>query len=276
MSERIHALAKLLFDKNSIDECDPEEIRKLASKYPYFAPAQFLLLQKLKQQNAPEYNEQWQKAVLYYHDPLQFEYFISSEKFYTDPATLALRANAAPDANIIDTETSDSRDEAGVTEPLIEIPAPDDNVEAKPSDSMKEETVVEEKNLNQQESPADFVFEPFHTVDYFASQGIKPSQEPPSDAFGKQVKSFTEWLKTMKRLPAADVAKNVDTVAEKKVVNMATHSVDKTEVVTEAMAEVWLKQGNNEKAIEIFRKLSLLNPSKKAFFAAKIDSLKNS
>jgi hypothetical protein len=60
------------------------------------------------------------------------------------------------------------------------------------------------------------------------------------------------------------------------VENLATHSVDDTDVVTEAMAEVWLKQGNIEKAIETYNKLSLLNPAKRAFFAAKIDNLKRS
>jgi hypothetical protein len=40
------------------------------------------------------------------------------------------------------------------------------------------------------------------------------------------------------------------------------------------MAEVWERQGNREKAMEVYNKLSLLNPSKRAYFAAKIDSLK--
>jgi hypothetical protein len=39
------------------------------------------------------------------------------------------------------------------------------------------------------------------------------------------------------------------------------------------MAEVWLKQGNKEKAADVYRKLSLRNPSKSAYFAAKIESL---
>jgi hypothetical protein len=40
------------------------------------------------------------------------------------------------------------------------------------------------------------------------------------------------------------------------------------------MAEVCIKQGNNQKAADIYRKLSLQNPSKSAYFAAKIDQLK--
>jgi hypothetical protein len=119
------------------------------------------------------------------------------------------------------------------------------------------------------------VFEPYHTVDYFASQGIKLSQEEVSkDKFGKQLKSFTEWLKTMKRLPAAEQVKSLEPVSEQKIENLAAHSVEGEEVYTETMAEVWVRQGNKEKAMEVYNKLSLLNPSKRAYFAAKIDSLK--
>jgi hypothetical protein len=58
------------------------------------------------------------------------------------------------------------------------------------------------------------------------------------------------------------------------VIQNATSSIEEKEVLTEAMAEVWLKQGNKPKAAEIYYKLSLLNPSKSAYFAAKIDQLK--
>ena len=46
------------------------------------------------------------------------------------------------------------------------------------------------------------VFTPYHMVDYFASQGIKlVLEDNPADQFGKQLKSFTDWLKVMKKLP---------------------------------------------------------------------------
>ena len=118
-------------------------------------------------------------------------------------------------------------------------------------------------------------FEPFHTVDYFASQGIKLSQEEISkDKFGRQLKSFTEWLKTMKRLPVQAPA--LDASVEKNLEHLAEDSVHNPEVVTETMAEVWLKQGNREKAIETYNKLSLLNPLKRDYFAALIENLKRS
>jgi len=140
--------------------------------------------------------------------------------------------------------------------PIIKLPTFDPNAPANPSLS-------------------DITFEPFHTVDYFASQGIKLSQtEASNDRFGKQVKSFTEWLKTMKKLPTTAITQNTDGVGEKKVANLAAHSLQNADVVTESMAEVWVKQGNIQKASEVYNKLSLQNPSKKAYFAAKIESLK--
>lgn len=90
---------------------------------------------------------------------------------------------------------------------------------------------------------AELTFEPFHTVDYFASQGIKfKEEEKPVDKFGQQLKSFTDWLKAMKRLPVTEITKTVEASSEKKVAQLAEHSITEREVVTETMAEVWEKQ----------------------------------
>ena len=47
--------------------------------------------------------------------------------------------------------------------------------------------------------------DPYHTVDYFASQGIKlVLEKDPKDKLGKQLKSFTQWLKHMKKVGPED------------------------------------------------------------------------
>jgi hypothetical protein len=47
-------------------------------------------------------------------------------------------------------------------------------------------------------------FQSYHTIDYFASQGIRLQQaELTKDKLGQQLKSFTEWLRSMKKLPSA-------------------------------------------------------------------------
>jgi hypothetical protein len=78
----------------------------------------------------------------------------------------------------------------------------------------------------------------------------------------------------MKRVQPAEATPKTGTDGSENVVTLAEHSVKNPEVLTEAMAEVWLKQGNYEKAAEVYHKLSLLNTSKRAYFAAKIDELK--
>lgn len=122
----------------------------------------------------------------------------------------------------------------------------------------------------------DLLFEPYHTVDYFASQGIslsKAESAEPKDNFGKQLRSFTEWLKTMKRLPQASIDKMLTEKEDSRVTADAVHSLETKEVITEAMAEVFEKQGLTEKAADVYRKLSLQNPSKSTYFAAKIEAL---
>lgn len=121
----------------------------------------------------------------------------------------------------------------------------------------------------------ELLFEPFHTVDYFASQGIRfKIDEQPTDKFGQQLKSFTDWIKTMKKLPLSEIGKSVDPKEERKVEQLAGRSLEQQEVVTEAMADIWVKQRNFNKAREVYQKLSLLEPGKSAYFASKIDELK--
>ncbi|MDB5252371.1 MAG: hypothetical protein JWP27_1540 [Flaviaesturariibacter sp.] len=227
--------------QKSFADCSIPELEDLTDRYPYFAPAHFLLLKKYDPASE-EYRRQYQKAILYFHDPLSFD---------------ALLSRPFPDITLDEAPETEDEQIAGE---ILDVTLP----EAAPLPPIEHA------------APADteLTFEPFHTVDYFASQGIKLSAEvAPGDTFGKQVKSFTDWLKTMKRLPATAAAKPIDTVAEKKVENMADHSVQEAEIVTESMAEVWLKQGNRQKAVEVYRKLSLLNPSKRAYFADKIQNL---
>src|SRR6185503_3865521 len=100
-------------------------------------------------------------------------------------------------------------------------------------------------------------------------------EDTPKDRFSQQLKSFTEWLKTIRQLPPQQVAAMSDARSEEKVVQLATHSLEEGNVDTEAMAEVWIKQGQPEKAAAIYRKLSLLNPSKSSYFASLIEKLKN-
>jgi len=121
------------------------------------------------------------------------------------------------------------------------------------------------------------VFTPYHMVDYFASQGIKlVLEDNPPDQFGKQLKSFTDWLKVMKKLPLKHSPGKEDEKENERIRHFAAHSIEERDVLTESMAEVLAKQGMYENAIALFQKLSLIYPPKSAYFASRIEQLKAS
>ncbi|TAL51799.1 MAG: hypothetical protein EPN92_00170 [Chitinophagaceae bacterium] len=266
MNDTMNKLAYSLFQKSSISECSTEEIKTLAEKFPFFATAQLLLTEKLKETKDPAYKNQLQLTSLYFNNPLWLDYILNGEK--TDLPYAA----SSTEQSLKEIPAEDFyNDEIVVTNTRYEIPV---SVLQKEEVSKETGTVIAEKETMVAETEP-LLFEPYHTVDYFASQGIKPVQEEkPADRFGQQLKSFTEWLKTLKRIPVQEIVKAVDTTSEEKVIHLAEHSIEKREVVTEAMAEVWVKQGQPEKAIEVYNKLSLLNPSKSSYFASLIEDLK--
>ena len=152
-------------------------------------------------------------------------------------------------------------------------------------EQLEDELLTEEKEIEPMNIKLNFTtaiattedtisFEPLHTSDYFASVGIKFNEEvKPGDKLGKQLKSFTDWLKTMKKIHNDQLPPQ----SEQSVIviqKMAEKSNTQDEVLTETMADILLQQGKSTKAIEVYKKLSLLNPSKSAYFATKIDRIK--
>jgi hypothetical protein len=299
------ALVKSIFQRESLQDCSLDELQAIAREYPYFVPVQLLLAEKLRTNNNASYNEQLKKISLHFNNPLWLDFLLNGSKtepmtgsenknansnkaidrevrqeYLNTPDTEALKSEAeiieplkeennnVAKQEIITDSTTDGKPEyaetisgqaiqsetelhevnteapldenAGVSENDITEEYREDKAESPGDVNTNSQPAVvgetEQKNdeppltisqpeLNQEPEQNEITFEPYHTVDYFASQG---------------------------------------------------HSVTESEVSTEAMAEVWLKQGNREKAIEIYNKLSLLNPAKSAYFASLAEQLKNS
>ncbi|RNI40044.1 hypothetical protein EFY79_01710 [Hanamia caeni] len=192
------------------------------------------------------------------------------DEAFTDsiPASVEPSADEQPQAN---ENTESEKHNFEVTEEIKDE-------EYNAGNPKEEDTSVSGQNAELEMDTADdepLSFEPLHTVDYFASQGIKLSEDAlNNDQLGKQVKSFTAWLKTMKKLHPGKLPEQNE-VIEKLIQTSSEASNQSVNVLTEAMAEVLVKQGKSEKAVEMYQKLSLLNPSKSAYFAAKIESIKS-
>jgi hypothetical protein len=118
------------------------------------------------------------------------------------------------------------------------------------------------------------VFEPASKTDYFASLGIR-AEDDNREVFGIRQRSFTGWMRTMRPVdPERSRPVSFEDTEETIKLN-AEQSNERHEVVTEAMAEVYEKQGLHRKAIDLYEKLSLRDPAKIAYFAVKIDTLKD-
>lgn len=229
MRKNINSISQHLFFKENIDDVSTEDLSHFISRYPYSAPARFLLAKKkYDSTSSGQVADEVITGGLYFNNPLWYNWQLMNIDTEEEPQVIQVTEAVPPDPD------------KAAGEPVME-------------------------------------FQSYHTIDYFASQGIRLQQaELTKDRLGQQLKSFTEWLRSMKKLPSAEnaVATPEDDTRQQLVIQDAANSIQEKEVVTESMAEVWLKQGNNAKAIEIYEKLSLLNPAKYAYFAAKIDQLK--
>lgn len=310
MNSAIQQLVQSFLQKDDLQQCSVQELQQLAAKYPYSAAIHLLVAQKIKAEHQGSLPTEQPANDIYFHNPFWLDQLLN-EKGTVSIKTKEKELLAAPEP-IIEVIKEEATIEIPAAIPVTEAvetatsyPAPETatlveevvtNTFSK-NDAVTEPVAVtetEETNAVEQEEPAikipafkiepvdpanaTLTFEPYHTVDYFASQGIKFStDEKPKDKFGQQLKSFTEWLKTIKKVPATELG-NVATnqQAEQKVEQLAEKSLTEGDVLTEAMAEVWAKQGNTAKAIITYQKLSLLNPSKSSYFAGLIEQLKQS
>ncbi len=410
-----------LTGKINLESVSKDELRHLTDSCPYFAPAQFLLAAKLKNQNNQGFLPQAQKTVLFFNNPYWMHYQLQSnesdnnliighpvyqeeeyqpklknvieEETHQQPFAIptveevkemmreidqqddiVTEAKPAlvevvdepihvpePIATVETIQEMTSVEIAEQTPPqeiieelIIEEPTPVAVVEeiiaaeAKveetlpiteteiPTTQLKQETILEQNNHQQEEQSQEaikeavaiskeVVFEshtpteeeiaevedaipdehsnkiaailnhqlaefnkpvvgdahlkmdgePFHTVDYFASQGIKVNlEQPPIDRLTSQLRRFTDWLKHIKNVEPDEEDINADPELESAIQGIASSSNEAREIVTETMAEVLEKQGKKDKAIQLYIKLSFLNPDKSAYFASKIQQLK--
>jgi hypothetical protein len=282
----LQEITKAVAGKDSLESCSVQDLKQLAAQYPWFGPAQFLLAKKMHMEADEASVEVIQRTALFFQNPLWFDHLLNdtglagSRELSQPPMPVenSVIMEVPATIEVVVDQTRKHEEIQPIIGTITEISI--DEEEAEEIEDNKGEPLREIPSLKMENidpATAELSFEPYHTVDYFASQGIRAREEErPTDRFSEQLRSFTEWLKTLKRLPPTEVKMPANPNEEKKVEQMAEHSISDREVVTETMAEVWEKQGNHEKALEVYEKLSLLDPSKSSYFAAKIEHLKHS
>jgi len=270
----------------SLPDKTKEELEVITQRYPYFAFAQFLLNQKMKDEQDPNAEKQMQKTALYFSNPFLFHYLITENEWHkVDTSNESLNQVEHPNEELqkenITTATVTEKTEQNINEYQDEFEEEENNGIS--SEEHEKLSKLIEQHLSEFKKPlednGEITIEArvYHTIDYFASQGIKLEPGKISqDMLGTKVKKFTDWLKQIKQTNQNPTDLGTDTETEHLIEKIAQTSNEAKDVVTETMAEVLLKQGKTEKAIQLYKKLSFLNPSKSTYFAAKINELKAS
>ncbi|RYG29693.1 MAG: hypothetical protein EOO01_37850, partial [Chitinophagaceae bacterium] len=151
MQNEINSITQQLFHRE-LNDVSEGDLQEFVFKYPYAAPARFLLAKKKFDNDPAQVSDDIITAGLYFSNPL----WLNKQLTHSEPV---------------------------------------ETVEVAP---------VPEPEAKAEEPASDIVFQSYHTIDYFASQGIRLQQADfTKDKLGQQLKSFTEWLKSMKKLPNA-------------------------------------------------------------------------
>lgn len=253
MTEQISFLSEWLEHPYRLSAAEEQQLEAILARYPYFVPARYVQAGSEYAAGAGFSSDMLHRMQLYSGNWLQF---YEAMKGSTDPK-------------------QEKAETALPEEPAIPV--------------MAEAEAIPE------------LIQPAFVENYFLHQGIAVSDEIPADLEADDEKAllvmmgFDEWLIFLKRKHDRKKSEEEDKAMLKAlwqkeklaaamdeedeeipeaVFEMAINSLDKEDVlVSESLAEIHAKQGKFDKAIEIYKKLSLQNPQKKAYFAAKIDKL---
>ncbi|TAN20357.1 MAG: hypothetical protein EPN37_01640 [Chitinophagaceae bacterium] len=248
-------LLKHLFNSSALDDVSDDRILSLMEQYPYFVHPHWFWA--IKKWNSDHDQNDLKEAGAYTFNPFRLQQYFPEKcitpeekdpEMHDSPGEIPTIINKSSEG-----ETEDKPDET----PAI------------PGENKGEKEPEQKETLSEQ------VIQPLFTQDYFAYTGTNLPEELVNDKKPtmEQLRSFTGWLRTMKRTASYSVDPDQD--KGKVTPESGEDKYEEQEVLTETMAELRVSKGQYDKAIAIYEKLSLSNPEKSAYFAPKIEALKN-
>jgi len=288
---QLSTLNQWLQQPRSLQEPDAQkQLAELIKTYPYFAPAH-MLDAAIKHADRPFAPDMLGKMQLYAGNWLLFH-----ELLQRSAETPVVEAEPVQEAIVIAS--------AAIAEPVII--APEQAEPAHTGHENKVHEVIDNIDMDQNiapATPAEPLIQPVFTEDYFLHQGIAVSEDIPAEMDQQEeedkslmvVMSFSEWLTFFKKKSEKEKEEEEDKKALKSmwqkeklsaameeendeipeaVFEMAVNSITKEEgLISESLAEILIKQGKYDKAVDMYRKLSLRNPQKNTYFAHKIEAI---
>lgn len=222
------------------------ELRNQVARYPYFQTLRLLLLKNLYLLHDPSFHEELRKSALLVADRRVFFYLIEGDKYRLHPQRS--RASSAAAATI-EAGEEDDRTLALINAFLATVPD-----EEQPTSIGLDYAMDYTSFLLTRPDAGD---EAVSAED----EEVKPEIESVEQHL---IDHFLTTYGTAESAPSVEISE-IEVQGPPKISDEGENGC-----FTETLAKIYVKQHRYEKALEIFKRISLNNPKKSAYFADQI------
>lgn len=242
-----------LLDHRSLDN-----LKTLTDEYPYFQSLRLLYLKNLSNQGSIAYEKELKRNAVWVTDRRKLFYLL------------------------------DKRVLLPVNEPVLQLPETNglqmfdfDELESVTEFENGETKIIEKQKNNEDDELEKLIlagsaqlgtfFDVDDKVDLesFKQSFKKKTKTEPQKPLNKKNKLIDNFIKEQPRIIPRE-ATNPDTAN----INSQISNTIGTDLITDTLAQIYVKQGNYEKAIFAYEKLSLKFPEKSIYFATQIKKIK--
>ena len=256
----------LINKPDAINERQSDALEKIMEEFPYFQSARILRLKHLYNQDSFKYNYALKVAAAFTTDRSVLFDFITSDNFVTVQNGLYEQKVAELlNINVVESEIVDYSTPSDVINTL-EQSIISSIVNANPNTQPIEEKLEIGK-------PLEFTKEEKHSFqEWLQLSRLKPIERKgiPSDENLEKKKKIDLIDKFIKANPKISPVNKEDVIASQPPI-----IEDKSYLMTETLAKVYLEQKKFSKAIQAYEILILKYPEKSSFFADRISDIKN-
>lgn len=280
-----------------------DDLNRLSDEFPYCHISHILLTKALHDQKDMGYHARLKKTAIHIPDRSVL-YWLTAGRARPDDVVMMPDREPGPTSGIkvpkivmpaipAEKEKKSTFDSIMARlEELGRIPLPRyEEMEVKISEVQKAHEQRLEKIIRDFREELERILRPAPPDNEIPAPDKVSEPEPPANSDNTETTALSAEIsetETHKKPDARDDKKEIIErfITEKPVitrpkkdffdpVNMAHKSTeDPGDLVSETLAEIHLKQGNIEKALNIYAKLILLIPEKSAYFAARIEKIK--